>query len=605
MLAVLRRLQRSNYRILGLVGQGQFGQVYCAIHRRTGKLVALKNISRERLTTHRFLRELRFLLSLEHPNIANCRALEQSATGRRLVLDYCEAGTLRQLMDQDMALTLAELLSLTCEILIALDHAHTQGIVHCDVKPENILLSLTPIGWQVKISDFGIARLSQEIRGNYSGATGSPAYMAPERFYHQHSIASDLYAVGIILFELLVGDRPFTGTPNQLMVAHLNQSVKIPEAIPESLQAVLRKALQKLAGRRFQSAAEMSDAIAAARKTLTAGDLRQRLPLSFMAPTTVQFKPQPKASLCTTTQRRLTHLLVSQASSVAPMPSGTCEQLWLGDDGACVGAYPLTSDAALQAPAQTWQLSGNLRKLACCKHGAIAATDQTVYWLAKDGSLLTLATFPEPVSVSFSRNYRWLLAASDPAVGGRFWVLPLKPMSSQVMPHPKTLPVLADRHINLIMPDDQHLLVMAATDTQTQCHVLTRRGHYLGQLGLNTSIRRLVLAQQPLRLLAQGDQEGNGLLILDLKPFRVLRCRLDIVSSWLGELAAGFVGISEHGALRLVNGQGQVIGGVDGLPPPSAIAFQPPHHFWLATTQSDGAHLHRIDLRDLGLDIIF
>lgn len=139
-----RPIRRSHYRLLGLVGHGQFGQVYCAIHRQTGEFVALKHLHKDRFPTHKFLRELRFLLSLEHPNIVTCHALEHSASGRELVLDYCEGGTLRSILESDIALTPEEALGFVLDILAGLEHAHQQGIVHCDIKPENILLRLTP-----------------------------------------------------------------------------------------------------------------------------------------------------------------------------------------------------------------------------------------------------------------------------------------------------------------------------------------------------------------------------------------------------------------------------------------------------------------------------
>ncbi|NET10313.1 MAG: serine/threonine protein kinase [Symploca sp. SIO2B6] len=256
----------SRYRILGLVGQGQFGQVFCAMHRKTGKLFALKNLERERFPTHQFLRELRFLLSLQHTNIVTCHAIEHTATGRYLVMDYCESGTLRSLMADDLALPIAQSLRLVADVLQGLDCAHRQKIVHCDVKPENILLTLTAKGWLAKISDFGIARLSQEVYNRSAGNTGSPAYMAPERFYSRYSPASDLYAVGVLLFELLVGRRPFSGLPKALMMAHLNQTVQCPDSIPAGLQQVITTALEKLPARRFQSAMEMLEQINAAVK---------------------------------------------------------------------------------------------------------------------------------------------------------------------------------------------------------------------------------------------------------------------------------------------------------------------------------------------------
>lgn len=254
--------KRSRYRILGLVGQGQFGQVFCAVHRQTGRLVALKNLEQARFSTHQFLRELRFLLSLQHPNIVTCQSLEHTATGRYLVMDYCEGGTLRTLMTEDSRLNLSQSLKLVMDVLSGLDHAHSRGIVHCDIKPENILLHVHRAGWTARISDFGIARLLQEVVQR-EGDTGSPAYMAPERFYGQYSAASDLYSIGILLFELIAGYRPFSGTPAELRSAHLNAPLQLPASIPSPWQTIIAQALQKLPARRFRSAGEMLRAMRA------------------------------------------------------------------------------------------------------------------------------------------------------------------------------------------------------------------------------------------------------------------------------------------------------------------------------------------------------
>ncbi|UIE39654.1 serine/threonine-protein kinase [Leptodesmis sichuanensis] len=254
-------LYPSKYRLLGLVGQGQFGRVYCASHRKTGAIVALKELDRQRFSTQKFLRELRFLLLLQHPHIVTCRALEQTETSRYLVMDYCEAGTLRNLLDEEVRLHPMEGLNLLTQVLQGLEHAHQRGIVHCDIKPENILLTAIAEGWTARISDFGIARLSQELLNEEFSNTGSPAYMAPERFYGQYSPASDLYAIGIMLYELLVGRRPFSGAPAELMSAHLNQALQIPDTVPPGLKTVIATALQKLPARRFRSAAEMRECL--------------------------------------------------------------------------------------------------------------------------------------------------------------------------------------------------------------------------------------------------------------------------------------------------------------------------------------------------------
>ena len=208
-------MSSTRYRILGQVGQGQFGKVLCALDRQTGLLVALKVLKKRELPTRVFLRELGLLASLQHPNIVSVQTISYTAKNRYLVMDYCEGGTLRHLLRQSIHLNLGQRLQIIIDVLKGLDYAHQVEIVHCDLKPENILLTHTADGWIAKISDFGIARLAEEVGYGVigQGDTGSPAYMAPERFYSQYSYASDQYAIGVILFELLMGKRPFDGLP--------------------------------------------------------------------------------------------------------------------------------------------------------------------------------------------------------------------------------------------------------------------------------------------------------------------------------------------------------------------------------------------------------
>lgn len=262
-LLIKRHTHRSYYRILGQIGQGQFGKVYCALHRQSGKLYALKDLEHQVFPTNKFLRELTYLVTLRHPNIVTCYAIEYHSRGRYLVMDYCEGGTLRDLMDNEGEVSLLEKLNLIVDVLAGLEQAHRSQIIHCDIKPENILLKLTATGWATKISDFGIAQLT-EITGNPNfgrGYTGSPAYMAPERFYGKFSVSSDLYAVGILLYELIVGHRPFTGLPGQIQSAHLNQRVPIPESFPELIRPIISKSLEKLPQKRFSDAGAMKEAL--------------------------------------------------------------------------------------------------------------------------------------------------------------------------------------------------------------------------------------------------------------------------------------------------------------------------------------------------------
>lgn len=253
-------MKSSHYRMLSLVGEGQFGKVYSAIHRQTGELVALKELNSEKFSTKKFLREIRILLSLDNENIARCLGLEHSKKSRFLVTEYCEGGTLRDFIDGKISLNIEQKLKIIIDILSGLSYVHLQGIIHRDLKPENILLTVSPTGWVAKISDFGVAKIENEDREadiNSLGDTGSPAYMAPEQFYGKYSYSSDIYAVGIILYELLMGKRPFTGSPKEIMIGHLNLIPSIPDDLPILLRDILKIALAKLPQHRFRTAKEM------------------------------------------------------------------------------------------------------------------------------------------------------------------------------------------------------------------------------------------------------------------------------------------------------------------------------------------------------------
>lgn len=256
--SLLPKGRRSKYRVLGKVGQGQYAPVFCGFDRQAQRLVAMKRIDVDRFPTQQFLHELHLLTRLQHPNIVQFHTIDYSDHGRYLITDYCAGGTLRDVMESGVPLPLTQVLQLVIDILRGLVHAHAAGIVHCDLKPENILLVPEVAGWTAQIADFGVSRLVEQRNDRRKDDPfGSPAYRAPECHYQHYSFASDQYAVGVLLFELLVGNRPFSGTPGALMDAHLNQRLTLPELIPFSLKSIITTALQKLPQRRFASTEAM------------------------------------------------------------------------------------------------------------------------------------------------------------------------------------------------------------------------------------------------------------------------------------------------------------------------------------------------------------
>lgn len=608
-MALTRQIRRSQYYILGLVGHGQFGRVYCAIHRKTGDLVAIKDLHKDRFPTHKFLRELRFLISLEHPSIVTCHALEHSTSGRQLVLDYCEGGTLRSLLESDTVLTVQEVLGFVLDILAALDCAHRQGIVHCDIKPENILMELVPGGWVARVSDLGIARLSQEAKQSDMGHTGSPAYMAPERFYNQHPPAADLYAVGIILYELLLGQRPFSGTPMELMVAHLNRPPVVPTQVAEPFGQVLRKALQKLLPKRYPSAQAMrADLMAVYQTYQTQGQLGQpawakevpELDLAADLPSITL--PHPTAVMGLVPLPHQGHLLV------------TCSQqrVWFYH-------WP---QAGMTTPkdSQGFTLPAPVQRFLPFPQGGLLITTESLHLLTMTHGLGCIAQGICPEGVAVAPSGRWF-ATATPMDGDVFGVairqLTMPPGPGVKISAPLTAAIAGlsgDRLVTLLAPDNRHAALVVRRGSRTLFHGVTRRGTYLGVVAASVPIYHLVPTSTPYRYLALEENCPNALLIIDLRPFRMLRYRVDIAPRWLFETAVGYGLLSQEGEFSLINDEGRIINRTAGLPRPQAIVSRgstlgpeglAPTQFVWSVSNDTSSQIYPVALADLAPDILF
>jgi serine/threonine protein kinase len=602
------QLKRSKYRILGLVGQGQFGQVYCAVNRQTGQIVALKSLDHQRFPTHKFLRELRFLLSLQHPNIVTCQALEHTATGRYLVMDYCEGGTLRRLITTNQHLTLRQRLKLIIDILQGLDHAHSRGIIHCDIKPENILLNLQSIGWTARISDFGIARLNQEVGGQGAGNTGSPAYMAPERFYGQYSVSSDLYAVGILLFELLVGHRPFSGTPGELMSAHLNCPVKIPDTIPEAWRSIILIALEKLSARRFCSAKAMLAAIREVAMQEGSGAwLNLQAPVNL--PTLQRFSStipfvfhqqealkQPVTALATQfsgeeCSPKITSLFEEWHRI---FPKNTIQNLLIRSPG----CFILTRRSLHFLPATAIDEPLKARLLLELAHDCVAAVEPMGRWFVtlentKAAKLCFWRLQGDSIQADRSNRAIQLTCAAI--------VLESMPIL------PPFLFALDAHHVAVVTTavDPQQPRSDRNWKGGTSVQVLTRRGTKAGSLKLPVRIGQVVQTSVPYQLLATDIDNPGSILLIDLKPYRILRLSVGIVPKFLSATTWGFILADTLGTIIFLAQDGEILGQVQGPGGMTAIASYSPHSIQVATWNGHQGKLYTSDLRDLEIDLLF
>jgi eukaryotic-like serine/threonine-protein kinase len=257
----------ERYELEELVGKGGMSSVYRARDRLLERTVAIKllheHYSRDDDYVERFRREARAAAQLSHPNIVT--VIDRGEDGGRqfIVFEYIDGQNLKQLVESKGRLPVRTALELGIEIGRALAFAHESGLVHRDVKPQNVLLG----NGEVKVTDFGIARSADVKQGLTQTGTvlGTSEYIAPEQASGQPvSVLSDVYSLGVVIYELLAGEPPYTGD-NFLAVAmrHVNDPVpSIAEARPEvplRLDAALRRAMAKRSDERFSSMSAFVD----------------------------------------------------------------------------------------------------------------------------------------------------------------------------------------------------------------------------------------------------------------------------------------------------------------------------------------------------------
>jgi serine/threonine-protein kinase len=252
----------GSYRILRAVGQGASGKVYQVEHLVTRRVEALKipafEITSEADQSRRFLREIQMQASLNHPNVASVHNAFCENGSLCLVMEWVEGEPLGHIMQRG-PLSLNRIVSLVCQVLSALAHAHEHGVIHRDVKPSNIMVD--SLG-QVKLTDFGLARpLSDRELTRPGVALGSVHYMAPEQVRGLTTTdgRADLYSVGVLLYELTTGRKPFDGPDGFAVMKAQVEDVPVPPSqfvpsLPFRLNEAILRALNKDPAERFATA---------------------------------------------------------------------------------------------------------------------------------------------------------------------------------------------------------------------------------------------------------------------------------------------------------------------------------------------------------------
>jgi tRNA A-37 threonylcarbamoyl transferase component Bud32 len=301
-------LIRGKYRILNKVGQGGMGAVYKAHHVMFEELRALKvmnaDLLRDEVFVRRFKQEAVIARKLDHPNAVRVDDIDEAEDGRPfIVMEYIEGVSLKKVIQEEGRLTPARAWSIAAQVAGALDAAHRIGMVHRDIKPANVVLVHTPEGEQAKVLDFGIAKLKEARADEGAGLTltgtgmvvGTPQYMSPEQASgkrgDQLDGRSDLYSLGVVMYQMLTGELPFkSDTTMGLLMAHISSPPRpMLEArpgldVPAGLVQLVMRCLEKKPEMRPPTGAALIQEFQPIEQVAWPGGPTQTLPAASRAP---------------------------------------------------------------------------------------------------------------------------------------------------------------------------------------------------------------------------------------------------------------------------------------------------------------------------------
>jgi eukaryotic-like serine/threonine-protein kinase len=256
----------GKYKIMSTLGSGGFGTVFLAEDTWIDKKVALKVPHKQNLDFGELLREPRLLATLNHPNIIDIVTAEKKDNVFFIVMEYVPGATLEALIAKEGALDVARALDLACQIGNAVDHAHRSGVIHRDLRPSNVIVTDNGMA---KVADFGTSRFL-EIAAHGTTVIGSPPYMAPEQFQGKAVFASDLYSLGVTMYQMLTGVLPYdTPSPSdldRLMSGDLLTPPRLKNPkIPKAINDVVMRAMAPDIHARYQRAGDLLSDVLAAR----------------------------------------------------------------------------------------------------------------------------------------------------------------------------------------------------------------------------------------------------------------------------------------------------------------------------------------------------
>jgi eukaryotic-like serine/threonine-protein kinase len=256
----------GKYKIIAPLGSGGFGTVYLAADTWIDKKVAIKVPHRQGLDFGELLREPRLLASVSHPNIVSITTAEKQDSVFFIVMEYVHGETLENIIALKGSLALNRALDFTCQICNAVDHAHRQGVIHRDLRPANVLVTENDM---LKVADFGTSRFL-EIAAHGTTVIGSPPYMAPEQFHGKAVFASDIYSLGVTMYQMLTGMLPYEPpAPSDLDKLMSGELVTPPRlrnsSIPRAINDIVMRAMAPELSRRYQRATDLLEDVLAVR----------------------------------------------------------------------------------------------------------------------------------------------------------------------------------------------------------------------------------------------------------------------------------------------------------------------------------------------------